>query len=533
MTDRGGAITRREDAGLLLSEQRYRTFFEAATDAIFIVEAGRITDCNRRAVDLFARPREELVGSTPAALSPARQPDGADSVQAARQRLAAAQAGEPQRFEWQHARPGGEVFTAEVELRPLELGSQTLVVGTVRDVTALQHALLELESALARQQAIFESSTVGIFLVGDARHVTMANRRTCELLGFTAEELVGRTTEQFHPSHEHWASFGARHYPLLARGQMVRVECQLRRKDGEVREFFVSGRAIAPPDLARGTVWVIDDVTEQKQLRQMLVQSEKMLSVGGLAAGMAHEINNPLGGILQGVQNVRRRLLEDLPANARAAEEVGLDRDRLRAYLQARDLPALLAGIQEAGERAAATVANMLRFSRPDRGMAGVTRLHDLLDRAVELASIQYDLKKRYDFRSIEIRREYGSPIPPIRCNALEIEQVILNLLTNAAQALAERTDGLPPVITLRTYAADGRACIEVEDNGPGIAPDAISRVFEPFFTTKEVGVGTGLGLSVSYFIVTQNHGGTMEVSSRPGELTRFTICLPLAEVET
>jgi signal transduction histidine kinase len=112
-------------------------------------------------------------------------------------------------------------------------------------------------------------------------------------------------------------------------------------------------------------------------------------------------------------------------------------------------------------------------------------------------------------------------------CSVSEIQQVVLNLLTNAAQALAERDADTRPRIILRAWREPDYVCIEVEDNGPGIPADIRKRVFDPFFSTKEVGVGTGLGLSVSYFIITQNHSGTMEVSSIPGEATRFTIRLP------
>jgi signal transduction histidine kinase len=260
-----------------------------------------------------------------------------------------------------------------------------------------------------------------------------------------------------------------------------------------------------------------------------------MMSVGGLAAGMAHEINNPLGGILQGAQNILRRLSSDLQANRDAAEIVGCPLDSIQAYIEERKILKMLEGIREAAVRAADIVQNMLSFARKSESTYSTQQLNEIMDNTVRLASTDYDLKKSYDFRHIEIVRDFEENLPLITCSRTEIEQVLLNLLRNAAQAMVQIEK---PVITLRTrsetvyLAGEGRKylTVEVEDNGPGMDEQVRNRVFEPFFTTKEPGVGTGLGLSVSYFIVTENHKGQMEVESLPGAGTRFTIRLPLEE---
>jgi signal transduction histidine kinase len=172
----------------------------------------------------------------------------------------------------------------------------------------------------------------------------------------------------------------------------------------------------------------------------------------------------------------------------------------------------------------------MLDFSRGGETRKTPVFLAGLLDRAVELAAHDYDLKKRYDFRDIRIQREFDADVGPVSCVAGEIEQVVLNLLRNAAQALAGDGAEPEPVITLRLRREGSHAVVEVEDNGPGMEEAVCKRVFEPFFTTKEVGVGTGLGLSVSYFIVTNHHDGAMSVESAPQQGARFTIRLPLEE---
>ncbi len=281
----------------------------------------------------------------------------------------------------------------------------------------------------------------------------------------------------------------------------------------------------------RGVVIRIDDITQRLSLEEMMVQSEKMLSVGGLAAGMAHEINNPLGAILHNVQNIRRRLSADLPRNQEQAEELGIDLATINRYLDSREVPQLLDGIQQAGTRAAKIVTHMLSFSRRSNRQLVPCELPALIDQALEIAGNDFDLTIGFDFKGQAIVRQFDPELGPVPCTANELEQVLLNLLKNAAQAIHLRPQPCEPGrITLRTRLNPPWAEIQVEDNGVGMPEAVRKRTFEPFFTTKEIGQGTGLGLSVSYFIITNNHKGQMEVQSTPGQGTCFTLRLPLSQ---
>lgn len=194
----------------------------------------------------------------------------------------------------------------------------------------------------------------------------------------------------------------------------------------------------------------------------------------------------------------------------------------------------MIDAVIESGTRAVRIVDNMLSFSRRSGSSLKRHSLPELLDKTVELASNDYDLKKKYDFRQIEIRREYEKGLPQITCEGSQLQQVFLNILKNGAQAMASHIpSGKPPLLTLRIRRNRGHLDIEIEDNGPGMDDATRKRAFEPFFTTKRVGVGTGLGLSVSYFIITENHNGSMTVDSKPGKGARFTITLPLEPDET
>ena len=216
----------------------------------------------------------------------------------------------------------------------------------------------------------------------------------------------------------------------------------------------------------------------------------------------------------------------------KVSEELGLNLERIRAYFEKRQIPDAIASIRTASSRAAKIVANMLQFSRRADTTMVFTSLAQIVDQALELAASDYDLKKKYDFRSIEIIKDYQDT-PQVPIVAVEIEQVILNLLNNAAQAMIATPPDRRPSITFRLRCEDRYAVLEVEDNGPGMTEDIRRRIFEPFFTTKEPGVGTGLGLSVSYMIVTQNHKGLMEVQSTPGRGTLFKVRLPIGGEQT
>jgi signal transduction histidine kinase len=264
-------------------------------------------------------------------------------------------------------------------------------------------------------------------------------------------------------------------------------------------------------------------------MEEMMIQSEKMLSVGGLAAGMAHEINNPLAGIMQSICVMQNRVSGDMEQNEMTASQCGTTLSAIQDYMDKRQITAMLNNIFDAGERASKIVHNMLSFSRKDDHVAEYYPIADLLDQTIELASSDYNLKKQYDFRLIEIVREYDRDVPVPKYSCSKIQQVFLNVLKNGAEAMSDGNTKNPK-FALRVKSENSGVLVEIEDNGPGMTSDITRRIFEPFFTTKQVGIGTGLGLSVSYFIIVENHGGTMNVKSSPGKGTTFIIRLPIQE---
>lgn len=274
---------------------------------------------------------------------------------------------------------------------------------------------------------------------------------------------------------------------------------------------------------------VLTDISRRKKMEAILIQSEKMRSVGGLAAGMAHEINNPLAGMLQTAQVMAQRLTADLdiPAARTAAEQADTSIESIDRFMKARGIPRMIHTILSSGQRVSDIINNILSFSRKDETTLAHHFLNNILDKTIALAATDYDLKKSYDFKQIKITRAYTDDLPAVPCQAGNIQQVVLNILTNGAQAM--QAAGTPePEFILRTYGDPLRdmTCMEIEDNGPGMDEKTRKHIFDPFFTTKPVGVGTGLGLSVSYFIITENHQGEMTVESSPGAGAKFIIRL-------
>ena len=271
-----------------------------------------------------------------------------------------------------------------------------------------------------------------------------------------------------------------------------------------------------------------------KETQAQLLQQEKMASVGQLAAGVAHEINNPMGFILSNLNTLSgylqdlKRLLEAYRELEEALEPLARQDPQWAAHLERlqnlreevdlafllEDLEHLVAESLEGAERVKRIVRDLREFSHVDRAEWEAVDLHQGLESTLNIAWNEIKYKA-------QVIREYGD-LPPVPCYPQQINQVFLNLLLNAVQAIPERGE-----IRIRTYTRDRWAVVEIQDNGVGIPEEIRSRIFEPFFTTKPVGEGTGLGLSIAYSII-QRHQGRIEVESEPGVGTTFRIWLPL-----
>ena len=357
---------------------------------------------------------------------------------------------------------------------------------TFRDVTEEYNRNLLTERFL---EQLFEALPLGVGVADPATgEMLSVNQAFASLVGWEPDEMVGSL-----PPHPWWAE-----PPDLAPGDAPRGrEALFRRRDGrlvpvEVMPLLVSEASGRPAAF----VLLITDLSERRRFEQQMVQSGRLAAIGELAAGVAHEINNPLFAILGLVEF----LLKEVEPGTKP-------HDRLKL-------------VQQTGLEIKDVVRALLDFARERSDEFELVDLADVLGQTVELVR-RTTLRKE-----IEIVERYGHEPLVAHASAGQIKQVVLNLVTNAQQAL--RDTG---TITIALAREDGRAIVRVTDTGPGIAPDVFDRIFDPFFTTKRELGGTGLGLPLSQSIV-DAHGGTLSAVSPSGGGAEFTFTLPLAEPE-
>jgi len=415
-------------------------------------------------------------------------------------------------------------FDVKIEIKSKdEIGDLSRIFNKMAE--SLKKQKKDMEKMQLYLKNMIDSMPSALIGVDRNGNVTQWNVEAEKKSGITPDKAIGRKIEdvfpQFASQLEKFKQSIREKKPQKMEKIVEKVDDELRYNDIMIYPLISNG--------VEGAVIRMDDITTRIRIEDMMVQTEKMMSVGGLAAGMAHEINNPLGGILLGVQNILRRVSPDFKVNREKAAEMDINLEDIFRYLEKQKIIYFLEVIQRSGERASDIVTNMLNFSRRSESDFSKADIPDIIEKTIELATNDYDLKKKYDFRHIRITKEFDKGCPLVPCAENELQQVMLNLLKNAVFAISdEKSGGKNPEIILRHFKEDSLCVIEVEDNGPGMDRDTAKRVFEPFFTTKEIGVGTGLGLSVSYFIITNIHHGMMYVDSTPGKGTKFIIKIPM-----
>ncbi len=403
-----------------------------------------------------------------------------------------------------------------------------------REIEAAGRELAEkveqLEKSEKRQKLIFEGSPVGMILVNTERKVVEINSAALTMIKRTSEDVIGRTCQEiFCPDERD-------HCPIFDKGKTT---------DSSERTIIDSQGERVPvlkkviPIEIEGKTFLLEgfvDISERKALEAQLIHSEKMASIGQLAAGVAHEINNPTGFVASNLNTLSEytgdvvavlkecgcllSLCEELDGKAGEiagnAKHLWQEND-IDYVLQ--DLDNLIKESIEGTDRIRKIVGDLKDFSRTDKHEVEEININEAIDKTLNVAWNEIKYKA-------EVVKEYGD-LPYITCLAGQIDQAILNILVNAAQAMKEKG-----TITIRTYAKDENVCVEISDTGVGIPPDIQKKIFDPFFTTKPVGKGTGLGLNITYNIIRQ-HNGDITVRSKPGEGTTFTISLPINGLET
>lgn len=278
----------------------------------------------------------------------------------------------------------------------------------------------------------------------------------------------------------------------------------------------------------------IDDVTQRELLEQRVLQTEKMHSMDGLAAGIAHEVNNPLSAIINGVQNISRRLSLTRPANQETANALNIDLAKMNEYLEQREITFFLESIEEGALRASNIVSNMLKFSTSEVHSSEPCDINLLLQQALKFVEKDYILNNQSSFTDIKTELKLDGTLPQVKVLPMELQQVFVNLLRNAEQAISARKLEAQPSedyqgkITIETKIEEGVVRVVIGDNGCGMSDKVLRKVFDPYFSTRQKTGGHGLGLSTVYRIIKSLLDGEIEVRSAINVGTQFIISLKL-----
>jgi len=465
-------------------------------DMVFLSdEDHRILEANDRACALLGYSRDELLTLSVRGL---RDPATLGDFPA---RVEAQIANQRATFETRYRRMDGTTFPVEVSVRVLEIGGKRYFQGVARDITERKRAEEALRASEEKfRAAFFEAGIAAVILDAEGRILDF-NRLFRQMLGHAPDALRRMALRDLlHPDD------AARGPALLGealagQGQSPHEERRFVRQDGQVVLGILRGSAVRDGSGAfLFGIGTVEDVTQKRSMEQQLLLADRMASMGTLAAGVAHEINNPLAFIV---------------AN------LGFALDELRRADSPPD--AVVQALSEAREGAARVrdiVRDLKTFSREDADAGGVADVREVLRSSVNLAQNEI----RHRARMVMEMRE----VPRVAASERRLGQVFLNLLINAAQAIPEGQAHRNFVRAETRTDESGRALVEIQDTGAGIPSEVLGRIFDPFFTTKPVGVGTGLGLSICHGIVT-SLGGEIQVDSAPGRGTTFRVLLPPA----
>jgi len=537
----------RIETSLRESEDKFKTIAEHSGVGIFLVQDGAFKYVNPRiAATMGCTPGEIVETMTPRDIVlPEDWPlVGTNMVK----RLAGKAA--PDHYEFRILTKRGDIVHVENHASLISYRGRPAIMASLLDITERKTAEQAVQESDKRLKAFIEANPDGVYFSDREGVFQRINRAGAKILGHGApQEVIGRKAIDF------WADPAERDRflsDLREKGSVKGFTMRGRRADGS-RIYLeatsrlvldeggnisgiegilrdITDRTLAEMGLAEKTRELESAYRELKAAQSRVLQQEKMASIGQLAAGVAHEINNPTGFVISNLGTLDKyvgRMKEYLAAQAAligpmsgtaqgaALLELG---KRIKIDYVMADAPQLLRESLDGANRIKDIVQNLKSFSRMNNAELEPADINAGLESTIVIAWNELKYKAT-------VKKEYGD-IPPLICNLGQLNQVFMNLLVNAAQAIETRGE-----ITVRTGRENGSVFVSVSDTGCGIAEENLARIFDPFFTTKEVGKGTGLGLSIAYDIV-KKHKGDISVQSEAGKGTTFTVRIPVVREE-
>jgi PAS domain S-box-containing protein len=512
------------------SEERYRTAIEHSNDGVAITQEGKHVYVNHEFLEMFGYSDPEEILNKSLADAPHIHPDDVERIaEWNRQRLCGETV--PLRYEHKAIHKDGRTIYVELSSAKIMYQGKVASLSYMRDITERKQA-----EELFRQ--LFQRLPVAIYLSNDGL-LRMTNEALQKQTGYTESELMERDFSlMVHPDDLQRVRQQA--IAMLKGGAESPYEFRILTKEGRIR--WVMGSVISVEYHGRrATLGSYMDINERKLLESQLVQAQKLESIGQLAAGIAHEINTPtqyvgdnihfLDEAFAGMITLTGKYRELLDAAKTGEvtkgiiEEVEETIEKTDIEYLSDEIPKAIQQSLEGVERVTGIVRAMKEFSHPG------TKEKELVDINKAIENTLTVSRNEWKYVS-DVVTEFDRSLPLVPCLPGEFNQVILNIIINAAQAIAEKngTSAEKGSIGVSTLKQDGWAEIRIADTGPGIPEQIRSRIFDPFFTTKEVGKGTGQGLAIARSIIVDKHQGEITLDTVPGEGTTFIIRMPLGK---
>jgi len=416
-------------------------------------------------------------------------------------------------LELEAKRKDGERFPIEISVSSIKIQGRWHAVGMVRDITERQQREQAFQREVSRYMAMIDTVPAMVYLKDIDHRYIVANKAFCDTVGKGLDEVMGKTDYDIFPLEKADEYHKSDKIVMAEDRRVIDHEQSIKDVGGEAKWISITRVPVHDSQgPVLGVVGLVQDVTEYRRSREQLIQSDKLAAIGTLAAGVAHEINNPIGFISSNLNTMNKYLKKMNSYIERTGTEEDEDKEAILEILT--DFVNAVDESTEGTTRVKNIVANLKSFSRIDRAEKEHANINEGIESTLNIVwnELKYHCKVEKDF----------GDIPDLYCIPNQLNQVYMNLLLNAGHA----TKGQSGLINIRTWADDANIYVSVKDNGVGIPEENVKKIFEPFFTTKEVGQGTGLGLSLAFDII-KKHGGNIEVKSEVDVGTEFIVALP------
>ena len=430
------------------------------------------------------------------------------------------------------------LLTTKVPFRN-QAGRIVGIVGVGRDITERKRVELALSEAEQKYRSMFEETVLGVFQHAPDGPYSSVNPAMAKMFGYQSPEEMIQAIANVAQTYVEPKKYQELTLLLARMGYVRNFECQAYRKDGTQVWLSLNAHAVRKNGKILSYEGVVEDTTERKALHHQLLQAQKLESIGQLAAGIAHEINTPTQYIGDNIRFLKDafadlgKLLSYYSLLLDAVRQKGAGLDSLKETIECigridadfllHEIPGSIEQALEGVNRVATLVSAMKEFSHPGTKEKSMVNLNKSIESTITVA--------RNEWKYVaDMETDYDSSLPAIPCLPGEINQVILNLIVNAAHAIGDvvaKDGGRKGKITIQTRRLDAGAEIRIQDTGTGIPRKIQARIFDPFFTTKQVGKGTGQGLAIARSVIVDKHDGSIHFETEEGRGTTFIIRLP------